>query len=359
MSQPFEQSIFKVMTASGSGTSFYLKDKNVFVTNYHVVGNHKKVSLQDRNGMRYLATVVVVNPQEDVAFLRTEEILDIPQLDLYDDSSLKQGDKVYVAGYPFGMPFTVTEGVISAPSQLMDGRSFIQTDAAVNPGNSGGPMINGSGKVIGITTSKFNNADNMGFAVPVSTLVEEFNALQQVSANTFNMVCDSCASLISERLEYCNNCGQNIDVKYFDEPVLSDLAIFCERAIAGLGINPVLTRQGNEFWEFHVGSSLVRLFVYDRNYLYATSPINQLPMQNMGPLLEEILSKDVKPYQLGVYNKEIFVSYRVHITDVFSPKQALINTNITGLFNKANELDDYFVEKFGCNYSVHSLKNKK
>jgi len=358
MSQLFEQSIFKVMTAGGSGTSFYLKDKNVFVTNYHVVSNYKKVSLQDKNGMRYLATVVVVNPHEDVAFLRTEEKFDIPQLDLYDDASLKQGDKVFVAGYPFGMPFTVTEGVISAPSQLMDGRKFIQTDAAVNPGNSGGPMINGAGKIIGITTSKFNNADNMGFAVPISTLVEEFNALQKLTANTFNMVCDSCASLISERLEYCNNCGQNIDMKYFDEPVLSDLAVFCELAIAGLGINPVLTRQGNEYWEFHVGSSLVRLFVYDRNYLYATSPINQLPMQNMGPLLEELLSLNVAPYMLGVYQKEIFVSYRVHISDIFSPKQGEINAKITGLFNKANELDDYFVEKFGCNYSVHSLKNK-
>ena len=358
MPQPFENAIFKVLTASGSGTSFYLKDKNVFVTNYHVVGTYKKVSLQDKDGNRYLASVVVVNPQEDVAFLRAETEFDIPQLDLHDDASLQQGDKVFVAGYPFGMPFTVTEGVISAPNQLMEGRTYIQTDAAVNPGNSGGPMINANGKVIAITTSKFNNADNMGFGVPITTLVEEFDALTRIAGDTFNLVCDSCASLISERSEYCNNCGQNINLAYFDEPALSDLAVFCERSIESLGINPVLTRQGNEFWEFHVGSSLVRLFVYDRNYLYATSPINQLPTQDMGALLEEILSIDVEPFKLGIYVKEIFISYRVHITDVFSARQQEISANIAALFNKANELDDYFAEKFGCKYSVHSFKSK-
>ncbi|CAN5549455.1 trypsin-like peptidase domain-containing protein [soil metagenome] len=354
----FEQSLFKVMTASGSGTSFYLKDKNIFVTNYHVVGSYKKVSLQDKNGQRYLASVVVVNPQEDVAFLRTDHNFDIPQLDLHDDATLRQGDKVFVAGYPFGMPFTVTEGVVSAPNQLMDGRRFIQTDAAVNPGNSGGPMINAAGKVIGITTSKFNNADNMGFAVPVATLTEEFDALSKVTDHNFNLVCDSCSALISEKLEFCLSCGQHVDLKYFDEPLLSDLAKFCETAIAGLGLNPVLARVSHEFWEFHVDSALVRLFIYNNSYLYATSPLNQLPMQNMGPLLEELLSKDVHPYQLGVQGKELFISYRVYITDLFSARNSEINANITEFFKKANEIDDYFVEKFGCKYSIYSLKNK-
>ncbi len=240
----------------------------------------------------------------------------------------------------------------------MDGRKFIQTDAAVNPGNSGGPMLNAAGKVIGITTSKFNNADNMGFAVPIATLTEEFDALNHVSGNSFNMVCDSCAALISQRSEFCSSCGQNIDVKFFDEPLLSDFANFCENAIAGLGINPILARVGQEFWEFHVDSALVRLFVYNNNYLYATSPLNQLPMQNMGPLLDELLSADVAPFQLGVQGKELFISYRVYISDIFSSKQKEINANITGLFKKANEMDDYFVQKFGCKYSIYSLKNK-
>jgi serine protease Do len=355
--QILEQCIFKVNTASGSGTSFYLKDKNIFITNYHVVGAHKQVSVQDQQGNRYLATVVLANPHEDLAFLRTAESFDVPQLELHGNELLRQGDKVFVVGYPFGMPFTVTEGVVSAPNQPMEGKNYIQTDAAVNPGNSGGPMINALGKVIAITTSKFNNADNMGFGVPVQLLAEEFKLLPQLN-NHFNLVCGSCSALISEPVEYCNNCGQGIDVTYFNEPMLSDLGIFCERAIAGLGTNPVLTRQGYEFWEFYVGSSQVRLFVYNKDYLYATSPLVQLPTQNIGQLMEELLSMDVQPFQLGMYNNEAYISYRVHLSDVFSPRQQEVSNNITAVFNKANELDDYFVGKYECKYSVHSKKNK-
>ena len=355
----FDQAIFKVTTASGSGTAFYLKDKKVFVTNYHVVGNYKQVSLQDINGNRYLAKVMVVNPQEDVAMLRTEEQFEhVPQLDLHLDATLQQGDMVYVAGYPFGMPYTVTEGVISAVQQPMQGRNYIQTDAAVNPGNSGGPMLNGEGRVIAITTCKFNDADNMGFGMPVTKLTEEFNALASANAHSFNLVCDSCSALISERVEYCVNCGQEVNLSYFDEPHLTDLSIFCEQAIAKVGINPVLARQGNEFWEFYVGSSLVRLFIYEKSYLYATSPINQLPNQNMAALLEELLSKDVYPYKLGLYQKEIFISYRVHLNDVFSAHRDEVGDLIAGLFNKANQLDDYFANTFACEYSTHSFKNK-
>jgi len=355
--QAFEQAIFKVTTASGSGTAFYLKDKHIFITNYHVVGNHKQVSLQDRKGSRYLAKVLLVNPQEDVAMLRTEESFDVPQLDLYLEATLRQGDKVYVAGYPFGMPFTVTEGVISATQQPMQGRNYIQTDAAVNPGNSGGPMLNAEGRVIAITTSKFNNADNMGFGMPVTKLADEFSALAQVNESSFNLVCDSCSALISEKVEYCNNCGQEVNVSYFSEPILTDLAVFCEQAIAKTGVNPILTRQGPEFWEFYVGSSMVRLFVYDKTYLYATSPINSLPNQNMGALLEELLSKDIYPYQLGIYQKEIFLSYRVHMNYVFSSHQREVQDAIAGMFIKANELDDYFCDTFACGYSSHSSKH--
>jgi serine protease Do len=356
--QAFEQAVFKVTTASGSGTAFYLKDRKIFVSNYHVVGNHKEVSLQDRNGKRYLAKVLLVNPQEDVAMLRTQEDFDVPQLELHLDEVLQQGEKVYVAGYPFGMPYTVTEGVISATQQPMQGRNYIQTDAAVNPGNSGGPMLNAQGRVIAITTSKFNNADNMGFGMPVTRLADEFNALAQVNEHSFNLVCDSCSALISEKVEYCNNCGQEVNLTYFNEPLLSELAVFCEQTISKIGINPVLARQGPEFWEFYVGSSLIRFFVYNKTYLYATSPINQLPSQNMGALFEEVLGKDIYPYQLGIYQKEIFLSYRVHMNDVFSVHQPEIGDAIAGMFNKANELDDYFAEAFACPYSMHSYKSR-
>ena len=357
MTHNFEPFVFKVITASGSGSSFYLRDKKIFVTNYHVVGQFKYVSLQDPTGSRHLAQVILANPYEDIAFLKVQQEFEVPSLNL-QMNPVTRGEQVYVAGFPFGMPFTVTEGIVSAPSQLMSGKSYVQTDAAVNPGNSGGPVFNNNGEVIGITTSKFTSADNMGFAVPITSLIEEFDSLQHLIDNTFNLVCESCSALIQQRSAYCNNCGQNIDEKLFDEPSLTALALFCEQALVELGVNPILARQGHEFWEFYHGSSLVRMFVYNQSYLYVTSPINQLPTQNMQTLLEELISKDTAPYKLGIWEKEIYVSYRVHISDVFGSRNEEVKKNIAGLYRKANELDDYFSETFGSKFSVHSLKNK-
>jgi hypothetical protein len=79
----------------------------------------------------------------------------------------------------------------------------------------------------------------------------------------------------------------------------------------------------------------------------------------MQALLEELTSKDITPYKLGIWEKEVYVSYRVHITDVFGPRHQEIKSNIAGLYRKANELDDYFADTFGCKFSVHSLKNRK
>jgi serine protease Do len=358
MTHNFEPFVFKVITASGSGSSFYLRDKNIFVTNYHVVGQFKHVSLQDPAGTRHLAQVILANPYEDIAFLKVEQSFDVPSLAL-QMNPVTRGEQVFVAGFPFGMPFTVTEGIVSAPSQLMSGRSYVQTDAAVNPGNSGGPVFNVKGEVIGITTSKFTSADNMGFAVPITAVAEEFESLSMLVDNTFNLVCESCSALIQNRSAYCNNCGQNIDEKLFDEPSLTDLALFCEQALLELGVNPVLARQGHEFWEFYHGSSLVRMFVYNNSYLYVTSPINQLPSQNMQALLEELVSRNIVPYKLGLWEKEVYVSYRVHISEVFGLRSAEVKKSIAGLYRTANELDDYFVDTFGCKFSVHSLKNRR
>ena len=81
-----------------------------------------------------------------IALLAAEgDFSSLPDISLAEDDTLTIGRKVYVAGYPYGMPFTITEGSVSSPKQLMDGKYYIQTDAAVNPGNSGGPAADGPG----------------------------------------------------------------------------------------------------------------------------------------------------------------------------------------------------------------------
>jgi serine protease Do len=251
-------------------------------------------------------------------------------------------------GFPFGMPYTETNGIVSNPRQLMESRYYIQTDAAVNPGNSGGPVVNNAGQVIGITTSKFNNADNMGFAIPVDVLAEELESIKQNPELKYAVKCNSCKSLIFEDAEYCQSCGNKINEKLFDFVKPTQIEEFVEETLKDLGINPVLARVGYEFWEFHQGSALIRIFVYDKNYLYATSPLNNLPVSNLDRLYKYLLSNPVGPYQVGVYGNQIYISYRVHLSEVFSSQSDAIKKNFTSIPLKADEMDDFFEKEFAC-----------
>ncbi|MFI5151186.1 MAG: trypsin-like peptidase domain-containing protein [Bacteroidia bacterium] len=338
--------IFKVNTASGSGTCFGLLSSQVFVTNYHVVQSFKQVCIEDDKKECHLADVILVDPKQDIAILRTARQLDMPQLE-FCKTEVKRGENVYAAGFPYGMPLGITSGIVSSTNQILNNRSFLQVDAAINPGNSGGPLFNEQGEVVGIITSKFSDADNMGFAMPVAELAETLNFLDPASAG-FAVRCHSCDELIKSRVKFCQSCGDQIDEKLFDDHELSKLSQFCEAAITDTGINPVIARKGNEFWEFHVGSALVRMFVWKNNYLCVTSPLNKLPKKNLEPLLRYLLSNPVPPYSLGIYDNTIYISCRTALTDIDTSYKEQIRKNISGMLQKADDMDDYLVDTFGC-----------
>ena len=221
------RSVFKVTHSGGSGSCFYLKNYDLFVTNYHVVEGYRTVAVHDNDRNPYLAKVVLVNPALDIALLAAEgDFSALPEMTLAADDSLTIGRKVYVAGYPYGMPFTITEGSVSSPKQLMDGKYYIQTDAAVNPGNSGGPILNDAEEVVGVTVSKFTQADNMGFGIRVETLHGLLESLGELDRTAFQVQCGSCEELICEEEEFCPSCGDKLPEGVFDERELSPLGGF-------------------------------------------------------------------------------------------------------------------------------------
>lgn len=348
------RNVYKINTSAGSGSGFFIKNINILVTNYHVVQGFKKVAVEDQNRDRYLANVVFVNPRSDLAFLHTEAKLDNPDIPALRFARIRSRDKVLVLGFPFGMPYTETEGIVSSEKQLIDGRHFIQTDAAVNPGNSGGPMVNANGEVIGVTTSKFTNADNVGFAIPAEVLVEDLKLFHAKKSLDYSVKCDSCKTLISQKTAYCTNCGNTVDSKAFEEVAPNETAGFVESALKMLGMDPVLARSGQDFWEFHHGSSLIRIFFFKEQYLYATSPLNELPTTGLDRLFNYLLSDPLNPYQLGVLDNTIYISYRAHISDIFSPKRDIIKKNLAILALRADEMDNFFVDNFGCKMTHYS-----
>lgn len=354
MNSEINRLIYKVTHSDGSGSCFYIKQHDIFVTNYHVVAGYRNVAIHDNDRNPYEARVVAVNPELDLALLSVDaDFSHLPDFALTEEDP-QIGAKVHVAGYPFGMPFTITEGSLSSPRQLMDGKYYIQVDAPVNPGNSGGPIINDKGEVIGVTVSKFSSADNMGFGVRIEALKQLLSAIEDLDRSEFHVQCASCDELISGDEEYCPSCGAKIDETVLATHEMSALGEFCETAIERMGINPVLARNGHDSWVFHRGSSEIRLFVYDRHYLFAISPINLLPKKNVEKVLDFMLDTDFYPYKMGIDGRQIYLCYRIHLADLTEHSRERILNNIVGLAEKADELDNKLVDEYGCEFSLYS-----
>lgn len=362
MEQTIYNIVFKVTHSGGSGSCFYLKEYDLFVTNYHVVEGIHTVAIHDNNRNPYLAKVILINPTLDIALMAVEhDFSDLPNLNLAANESLAISNKIRVAGYPYGMPFTVTEGTVSSPKQLMNGQYYIQTDAAVNPGNSGGPIINDKDEIVGITVSKFTDseADNMGFGIRVESLRKLLESVDKLERDNFHVQCDSCDELITEEEEFCPSCGEKLPEGVFEERRLSPLGEFCENAIGQMGINPILARDGYEAWRFHKGSSEIRIFVYDRSYLFAVSPINLLPKKDVEKVLNYILDTDFSPYKLGIEGRQIYICYRIHLSDISDESEDRIKTELVHLAEKADDMDNMMVEQFGCEFSAYSKQNNE
>ena len=166
-------SVVVVDAGSKEGTAFGFGKRGEFLTNAHVVSGAAHIVLVDRAGRRWTAQVVAENDAVDVARLRSR--LRVPPLGITPKAVLV-GEGVIAIGASAGLAETVTQGIVSAIGRPVGNVSMIQTDAPLNPGNSGGPLLDGNGRVIGITTSQIRGAQGIAFAIPIRTALRALAA---------------------------------------------------------------------------------------------------------------------------------------------------------------------------------------
>lgn len=167
------------------GSGFVVRSDGFIVTNNHVIQDSTNIQVTFPSGKKYKAVIYATDKQTDLALLKIEAV-DLPALKFSDSSKARAGDWVIAIGNPFGLGGTVSSGIISATGRDINigpFNDFIQTDAAINHGNSGGPMINTKGEVLGINTaiiSQSGGSIGIGFAVPANAMK---NVISQLITN--------------------------------------------------------------------------------------------------------------------------------------------------------------------------------
>ena len=178
--------------AEGMGSGFIINTDGYILTNYHVIEGATEVTVTLSDGQEVTASVVNYDSDQDVAMIKINEDVEVPGVvELGDSDALQPGEEVVAIGNPLSkeLSSTLTKGIISALNRNVETQSgvstnLIQTDTAINSGNSGGPLINTKGEVIGINTLKASDgAEGIGFAIPINDVKVKIDSLSKPILN--------------------------------------------------------------------------------------------------------------------------------------------------------------------------------
>lgn len=271
------------------GTGVIINKQGHVLTNAHVIENASVIEiLLGKNKQKLRAKVLGVDPKTDLALLKLDGNAALSPLNLGDSDALRVGDVVIAIGNPFGYSHTVTSGIISAKGRVIGNGpydNFLQTDAAIHPGNSGGPLLDTRGRVIGINTAVSSEGAGIGFAIPINLAKQvsrDLLAYGKAKRPWLGMVGKNILS--SDDIE----AGRGDDVGVYGV-IVTNLVVDAPAHKAGLRIGDVVLTVDdqkitdlNQFQRVLVSkqpSGKVKLKIYRRSkgYLHATIPLEETP----------------------------------------------------------------------------------
>jgi serine protease Do len=348
------ESIIQIATPYFTGTGFCLQDCGYMITNEHVVTGNKRVVVKGQNESPFLADVVYLDTVYDLALLRKPENFAHLGLNLRDDNKpLKEGASVIAMGHPFGLPFSVTRGIVSSISGREKEIYYIQHDAALNPGNSGGPLLDSSGNVVGINTFTIQNGQSIGFALPAGFIHDILNSFEQ-SGGPKAVRCSSCKQIVresedSKNPDHCPNCGSGIKtirgIRPFEPYGVSRIL---ESLLTDMGFEIELVRKGPNHWMLNNGSALIEVSYHEKTGLIsAEGYICRIPSENLESIYHYILQENCKPGALTFSVKDNIVLVSFLVFDQFL-KGDLLSMYFKNLFAKADETDEILIKYYGA-----------
>ena len=348
--------IIQIATPYSTGTGFYLRDQDLIITNHHVVEGNRAVIIEGAKFDKQLATVQYTDRKYDLAFLHGPgNGKKLPKIKLAPDKQLRERDPVTAIGHPFGLKFSVKTGIISGTREVMNNIPYLHIDAALNPGNSGGPLVDNDGGVVGVNTFVIRDGDNMGFSLPVSFLQESLQEYQKVGGDN-TCRCTACSNIVSEKTVengFCTFCGNKVELPgSLDEYQPTGVPRTIESLITQTGHDVSLSRCGPNCWEIKQGSAKISITYHESTGLMTADAILcQLPKKKIKPLYEYLLRENHsnEALTLAVHEQDILLSLLIY--DRYLNEETGMQ-QMQKLFEKADYYDNILVEKYGAQWKV-------
>lgn len=351
--EKLKKAVVQIATPYSTGTGFCLSHHQIIITNEHVIRGNKEVVILGPSIEKQLAQVLYIDTNYDLAFLKLPTAVDLPAIDLGLFDKLEVGESVLAIGHPFGLKYTATQGMISGLNYMQSNIYYIQHDAALNPGNSGGPLLDMDGYVIGVNTFIIQNGNNIGFSLPVSYLEEAIKDFQKGGGEP-GIKCESCRNIIFESQvtdKYCPRCGAKIQmlstIEYYEAV---GVARTIEEMLEELGYDVPLTRRGPDNWQINQGSAIINVSYHEKTgMIVGDAYLCRLPKEDIKPLYQYLLRENyaMEGLTFSIKGQDIIISLLIfdQYLNVDSAKELFKH-----LFLAADKYDNILIEEFNATY---------
>lgn len=347
----YKQVVIQIATPYSTGTGFYSKEHQLIITNEHVVRDNREVLIDGVLFDKQLSKVIFIDAKHDLAFLEAPKNTDAPAISFNQGETLKEGQKVTAIGHPFNMKYSATQGIVSNPNQVQDDIGFIHHDAALNPGNSGGPLIDIDGNVVGVNTFIIKNGNNIGFSLPTPYLLDTIAAFRLGEGHS-GARCLACSNVIfinRGKSKYCPDCGAKIVLPTLIEAYEPfGVPKTIEDMISTSGHEVAFSRRGPNNWEIGEGSAHINISYHEQSGLIiGDAYLCCLPKQNVKEIYVYLLKQnyEIEGLTFSVKGRDIVLSLLIY------DRYLNVDTGVklfNKLFAKADYYDNILVEEYGA-----------
>lgn len=345
--------VIQIATPYSTGTGLYLASEHLIITNEHIVRDNRSVIIVGSQLKKQLADVIYVDQKYDLAFIKPPDQIDIPTAALRIEPKPMAGEPVIAIGHPFELKYSTTKGIVSNTNYMRADTPYIQHDAALNPGNSGGPLIDGQGFIIGINTFILEDGNDIGFSLPAQLIAETIRAFKAKEQN-IGMRCYSCANIVvSEEIDngYCPHCGTQLEFpNQVEEYEPFGVAKTIEEMLEQNGYHVATSRRGPNAWVIQKGSAKINISYYEKmGLITGDAYLCSLPSQNIKPIYEYLLRQNyhIEGLTFSIQGQDIILSLLIYdrYLNVDTGMQLLEH-----LFLMADHYDNILVEKYGAQW---------